>query len=339
MFAYSDPTETDSLLKLKALEHYRQLVHAWYRQMARLPNSAFTLLDAFTETHANTTVSRVSWIAFPKNVSGSYEDIDRNRFELQEEYVEWHVQREPNGNIRRITFTTEFSEYYEALARVGVTALGNGIKNAIPKANSKTEELFGPNFDAKSATPEGRAAQFRSYALQNPWNNGEKGILFLSQGANTMGTLFQLIGRSAIPRSDISAGAVCGSVGGACVPNRNSDPRICEAVQGLARTKAGLSLQDPVGIRIFQLQGSWKIKGRQVDINDPEKNDGVWQILRNGRRATLDVGKGLTMGDDPITSGAQVATKLLVDAAIVSAPEISLPAWAKMGQESTRAIV
>ena len=66
MFAYSDPTETDSLLKLKALEHYRQLVHAWYRQMARLPNSAFTLLDAFTETHANTTVSRVSWIAFPK---------------------------------------------------------------------------------------------------------------------------------------------------------------------------------------------------------------------------------------------------------------------------------
>jgi hypothetical protein len=339
MFKYSDPTGSNVLNKQKALLEYRLLVHNWYRQLAVLPNSSFTLLEAFDQANQNVTINRVSWIAYPRNVAASSEEIDSGRFQFQEEYVEWRVEKHTRGHVTRITFTTEFLEYYEALARVGVKALISGIKSTIPKAKPTNEDLFGPAFDAEAATPEERAFRFRRNALRNPWNNGEKDLLFLSHPSSTMGALFNLVGYCAVAKANTAANSVCGSLGGFCVPNRNSDPRICEAIQELARAKSAVSLQDPVGIRIFQLQGIWKIKGQQVDINDLHGNKGAWKISRNGRRAVLDVRKGLSIGDEPITSGAQVAAKLLVDAAVVSAPEAGLPAWAKTGQESTRAIV
>jgi hypothetical protein len=339
MFKYSDPTGSNVLNKQKALLEYRLLVHDCYRQMAVLPNSSFTLLEAFDQGHQNVKINRVSWIAYPRNVAASSEEIDSRRFKFQEEYVEWRVEKDASGHVKRITFTTEFPEYYEALARVGVKALINGIKNTIPKARPTHEELFGPAFDPEASTPDERAYRFRRNALRNPWNNGEKDILFLSHPSSSMGALVNLVGYCAVAKTNTAANSVCGTLGGFCVPNRNSDPRICEAIQGLARAKSALSLQDPVGIRIFQLQGIWKIKGQQVDINDLQGNKGAWVISRNGRRAVLAVTKGLSIGDEPITSGAQVAAKLLVDAAVVSAPETGLPAWAKTGQESTRAIV
>jgi hypothetical protein len=98
-----------------------------------------------------------------------------------------------------------------------------------------------------------------------------------------------------------------------------------------------MCLDDPVGIRILSLEGIWKRNGAQIDINDPGQSGSYWKISRNGRRGVLTVA-GLTIGDDPIESGAQVANQLVVGAKVISAPEKDLPEWARTGQESSRVI-
>ena len=71
--------------------------------------------------------------------------------------------------------------------------------------------------------------------------------------SNTLGALFGLLGPCGVPRPQLSPGSVCAAVkaNGACVPERNSDPSVCGAVQGLAQTDQSFSLEDPFGIRIL----------------------------------------------------------------------------------------
>lgn len=336
MFAYKDPTDSNFLESQKALDTYRATIHSFYRQFALEPGSAFTLLDAFNDLNpgTQTTVSTVPWIAFPITAVGTFNDIDANRFQLQDEYVEWRTDKSDTGKVTRVTFTTEFPEYYEALAEVSVDALIVGIQQVISGVNPTDEELFGPSFDPKAATPEVRARRFRRHLRDNPWNNGQKGILCLSQPNNSMGALFALVGPCAVSRLDIAPSDLCANV--SCVPERNSDPAICQAVQNLARAPHGLSFPDPVGIKIIKLQGIWKINGTEIDINDPKDNKGAWVVSRNGRRAVLDITEGITVDGKSITSGTQVSTKLQVSADVISVEETGLPQWAKTGQESSR---
>src|SRR5262245_47095029 len=125
MFLYSDPTKTSVLELNNALLAYRQIVHVQYRTFAKQPGSAFTLLEAFDELAppAQPHLDIVPWIAFPRTAAGTLEEIDQERLEFQDEYVEWHTERSSTGVVTRITFTTEFPEYYEALAQIGVAEL------------------------------------------------------------------------------------------------------------------------------------------------------------------------------------------------------------------------
>jgi hypothetical protein len=339
MFLYSDPTDTGLLERSHALGLYRAMVHSWYRTLSRLPNSAFTLLDAFENVPlASISNSTVEWSAFPVTAPASHAEIDRERLRFQDEYVEWLVEREASGKLSRITFTTEFLEYYEALAQVGLASLIEGVAAAVPGASPTAADLFGNGFDPNSASPDASAAQFRSHAVANPWNNGQKGILALTQQFNTMGALFNLAGRCAVSDPTRPVSSVCGAIGGFCGPDRNSDPAICQAIQNLSRGMNGLSLADPVGVRILRLAGDWAIDGRPFDINGRQDEGSIWTISRNGRRAVLALSDAVTMDGSQIQSGAQVANNLFVGATVISAPDSALPAWARAGQESSRRI-
>jgi hypothetical protein len=344
MFAYSDPIGSGVLEAHSALFEYRTIVHSLYREFGILPQSAFTLLEAFDGVP--TEIAQVQWVAFPRTATGPDLDIDGNRYTggpdnsgYQDEYVEWLVERDANGNIKRITFTTEFPEYYEGLAAIGKEALIAGVGDAIPHANPTQAELFGAAFDPDSATSGARQRQFVLHLPNNPWQNGEKGILCLQQRSNTLGALFNLVGRCAILLPGSSASACSNASKGACGPDRNSDPAVCTAAQEIRRANRVLSLQDPVGIRLLELGGIWKFDGQQIDINDPNQNQDSWAITRNGRRAALNASPALTLGDDRVVSGAQVAKVLRAGAGIISAPETAVPPWARTGQESTRQIV
>ena len=337
MFSYVDPVGTGTLERLGALQHYQANLHALYVQEAQKPDSAFTLLSAFDGIREDpeVRVDSVDWIAYPKLARATDEQIDTDRFRRQDEYVEWRIERDANGNVQSVTFTTEFFEILQASAEVGEQALLEGIQEILPAANPTTVELFGPNFDPAAVSTEARGLRFADRRRSNPWVNGQKGILCLGHENNTAGALFTLVGDCGIATGGNPAD-VCQP--NFCVPGRNSDPSVCTAVQQLAQSDRVFSLIDPAGIRIKELRGIWKIDGRQININDPDTNQGVWIVSRNGRRATLTATGGLTIVDDPIISGAQVAKTLAVEASVISAPESKTPAWAKTGHESTRMI-
>jgi len=331
MFDYVDPIGTGVLQQFDALEPYRRELEQNYVNAAGEPGTAFAKLE---QLPAEADVSSIVWPAFPITAPGTEQQIDDNRFDLQDEYVEWQVEK-VNGAIPKVTFLTEFPEHYEALAAVSVSALMAGIKDAIPGAEPTEAELFGGDFDDEMATPQERVRRFRSRTVvpfgsplgtqvPNPWNNGSKGVLCLAQQFNTMGALFNLAAKCSVANPTVPPEDQCASVGGACGSRRNSDPRICTAAQVTANIPRLLSLRDPVGVRILRLGGTWKIDDVEVDINDPNDNQGIWTISRNGRKAVLDLSGNVTLDEGPIATGAQVSRVLDVGADVVSAVEDDL---------------
>lgn len=342
MFDYTDPTGTGFLAAQGALPVFRNIINSFYARFATLTGSAFTWLEAFDALPAGTqpVTSTIGWKAFPKAVVATDEEIDTQRFAFQDEYVEWRTER-ANDAIAQITFTTEFPEYYQALAATSHDALVRGIQQIIPGANPTNAELYGPGFDPNTATPALRARQFREWVetnpAGNPWNSGQKGILFLAQQFNTVGALFNLVGRCAVPRLNLPASSVCASTNGACGPNRDSDPAICLASQLASRPPVqGISLADPVGVLIARLEGVWELDGTEIDINNEATNQGIWTVSRNRRRAVLKVPAELTLDGEVIATGAAVARWLQVQAKVITAPNAVLPTWARIGNEAMR---
>lgn len=334
MFAYTDPTGTGLLAASGAMLTYQGLVDTQYQRSGLLSGSGFATLEAFAQVAPGTAAAQtaIGWDAYPLSHGDETDaDIDARRFTLQDEYVEWQVERGAGGAVARITFTTEFPEYYQALAAVGQAAVVDGIKALYPAAAPTAAELFGPAAPAQLADPVFRAGAFGARLRSNPWNNGAKGILCLGQPANTLGALFGLVDQCAIPRPLVPVGSVCG--GGFCVRDRDSDPKVCAAAQAVVRAGDAVTLADPVGVVINQLGGVWTKGGAPVaDVNaDPT----IWTVSRNGRRAVLTVTPGLTVDGGPVVSGAQVARLLGVTAAVLSVPDSALPVWARLGNEGS----
>jgi len=333
MFAYSDPSGTGVLENAGAIDAFRQTLHEWYDRLAALDHSGFTWIEAFDELSpgAEPQHHEVTWRAFPITAAANNDQIDADRFRWQDEYVEWRVER-PGGNVVAVTFTTEFPEYFEALAQAGVDALKEEVAALVPDANPTDAELFGPGPDPAGQSPRTRARRFRQNLQANPWNNGDRGILCLAQSFNTLGALFNLLGHCGIDQPNLEPGQVCGKVGGFCGPNRNSDPNVCAAAQGLVRAARSFTASDPAGIFLKRLDGDWRRAGELFDINA----DPAWALTRKGRRGVLQVTQDLTLDHDPVTSGAMVSKVLVAGSAVMSAADAGLPDWARVGQEQTR---
>jgi hypothetical protein len=117
MFAYCDPTG--------ALQACREMIEALHQQFHALKNSGFALREGFDELAAGVApgTATLNWKAFPVTAQAPPAGIDGDRFQFQDEYVEWRVERKSDGSLARITFTTEFPEYFQALAQVGADRL------------------------------------------------------------------------------------------------------------------------------------------------------------------------------------------------------------------------
>ena len=145
MFPYQDPTGTSFLASQGALDAYRSKLHRRYEAAAQEAGTRFVTLEKFQQLRPGVQPQDVviPWEAFPIKQAGSSDTrIDRDRSELQEEYVEWNLETE-GSEIKTITFTTEFPEYFEALADVNFDALVAGLKEIIPDANPSSQELLG----------------------------------------------------------------------------------------------------------------------------------------------------------------------------------------------------
>jgi peptidoglycan hydrolase-like protein with peptidoglycan-binding domain len=189
--------------------------------------------------------------------------------------------------------------------------------------DAKLDGVFGPKTQAAVIAAQKRYAGggelFRRNLFDNPWNNGQKGIFCMAQGENTLPLLFALLAKCSVPQVDLNAKEVCAAVSPSCVVGRSSDPSVCNAAQVSARNGKVLSLSDPVGVCIIKLQGGWKLGNDNININNPQENQGIWQVSRGNRRAVLKNLPGLTLDGAPLTSGAQVASMLQVGVKVSSA--------------------
>jgi phosphatidylserine/phosphatidylglycerophosphate/cardiolipin synthase-like enzyme len=250
----------------------------------------------------------ISWTAFPRQVQAN-SISDRQRWrradasrDVQDEYCEWSVTRDPATNkILRVTFTCEGPEYWEFMARTNPD-----------KVVELYRELIGPEvrredlFDAAG-----------TYNPRNRFNDStSRGVAHLIQQANTLSAEIELAGGSTVRRviggrelTTAQELIECGRYGD---PGRHSDPHIGAEVNALARRRADVTLQNPVGLYFHDLSvAGWEAP----DGQDPKR---FWRFVRGQEgfhvRAVYEVPAelGFTVGDIRINGrliefGAQIA--------------------------------
>jgi hypothetical protein len=263
-----------------------------------------------TDTAPDVHPAEISWTAFPRSVTvDSTSDPDRwqtadGTRDVQDEYCEWSVTRDPaTNNIVRVTFTCEGPEYWSFLASVNPL-----------KALALYQQYVSPTVQMSDLFSSGG-----DYNPRNKWNNSTmRGAMHLVQGANTLGAELNIAVRASIIR--LINGVIltgekelieCGKYG---VATRNSDPHIGAEINMLARLKADITIANPVALYIKDLSTSgWATP----DGSDPKL---YWTIVRpqgdpaHAVRAVYEVptGKGFTVSDiiingTPIQFGAQIA--------------------------------
>lgn len=228
-------------------------------------------------------------------------------YRQQDEYCEWHVDRDAAGRITRVCFSSEAPEYWEFLA--GGTrpffAADDPRRDLVAGDLGLVEELYREHvspavsaddlvwpfdvafFEDDINPKTGQPFGWRFYARKGTYNPFNKwtttdGIMHLTHPANTLRGEFRVGGGASIRRRDGAGQAVvdperlvcCSGFGD---PNRSSDPAIGSAVNGFARAGLSVSLADPVGLYIagLALDGFSGPAGEEVAA--------AWQVDRGSR--------------------------------------------------------
>jgi phosphatidylserine/phosphatidylglycerophosphate/cardiolipin synthase-like enzyme len=266
-----------------------------------------------TPPAADATVAVISWNAFPRQVKSDSisdkqrwrrADSDRN---VQDEYCEWSVTHDPaSGKIIRVTFTCEGPEYWETLATMNpdkVVALYQEFVSPL----IRREDLFVNGV----------------YDPLNRFNRGTSdGAMHLIQAANSLSAEIELGAAATIRRlrnGQELTGAQelirCSRYGEA---GRNSDPFIGEQVNALARRKADISINNPVGLYFHEFNPVGWVTPRTPSAPDGVDPRKFWRYVRGQDdhfvRAVFEVppGTGYVVGDIEIDGkaiefGAQIA--------------------------------
>lgn len=260
----------------------------------------------------DTAVRDLSWGAFPRKLA-RLPAPERWRLaearEAQEEYCEWAAQTDAEGNLVRVHFTTEFSDYFQLLAHDDADAL----------ARMHSDVAGEPVADTDLVRPDG------GYRSNNPWNL--RAAMHMVQRNNTLAAAVLLVAQSTILREG-SEGVVtdandlirCGIVAD---PDRNSDPLLVTEVNALARAGALVTFADPVGIYITQFRADG------IEAPDGADASEFWGVIRGTEGMALhavfevpsEVGYSiadLKIGGVPLISPSQLAERVDVSITAVA---------------------
>jgi hypothetical protein len=254
----------------------------------------------------------IAWNAFPATLlpgatseDQRWADADADR-DRQDEYCEWSVERDDEGVLTRVTFTTEVPEYFAHLAERDPDRLLELYR-----------ELTGAPVRLNQIVVNG------TYRADNVFNRSTTGrLVHLIQQTNTLVAALRLAAEATVLRRDADGEPVttaqqlvrCGGLG---QPLRNSDPQIAGAVNDAAATGAEVTLQDPMGLYIDGLL----IGGmRTPDGEDPaafwtvERGD-PGHVLRASYAVPPERGYrvgDITAGGRRLRFGAQLADRVVV---------------------------
>jgi hypothetical protein len=260
-----------------------------------------------TDTAADVKSAEISWTAFPRQVQISaasdqqrWQEADDSR-DVQDEYCEWSVTRDKKSNkITRVTFTCESPEYWKNLAQESPAKVLELYKKYISASVKKSDLFSGADYEPR-----------------NKWNNSTTmGAMHLVQPNNTLFAEINIAVHSTIIRKIkgrlLTTERELIDCGGFGAPERHSDPHIGGEINALARQQADVTIANPVGLYIRDLDTvGWACP----DGSDPKK---YWKIVRGDARhavrAVYEVPStkkfkvgDITINGQPIEFGAQIA--------------------------------
>ena len=285
-----------------------------------IEESNISIFDPKSPPPGQSSVVVVPWGGFPNILSTKYEDdqqkalVEAEKRQNQDEYLEWAIKRdETTGKIKEIIFTCESPEYWLTIS---------DDRNLLLKLYRKYAD---PNVQMSDLFPIGGR-----YNPKNKWNLSS--AIHLIQTNNTLGAEIKIAADGTVLRkkgdnviSNVNELICCGGFG---APNRNSDPIIGSRINSAVRNGNWVSLRDPVGLYIIDINASQFQKPDGSPI--PDFKERYWNVIRGDRdgsmilRASIKVpedetinGNHLLLGDllvngEPIKYGGQVATFITV---------------------------
>lgn len=279
-------------------------------------------VDPAASSGATTRV--VAWNAFPKRLRRRFgpspvawreADTPQPRaghtVRIQDEYVEWFVERDAaTGKIRRVTFTSELPEYWEFLAY----AWPDFVFRAY-------QQYVDPHVPREQVFPGGPR-----YSPLNVWN-GARGLLHMQNEVNTLDALLSLVCAGTVLRALVRTAPHDDpeellAQSGAGDPCRASDVTLSVQADELATAGYQVTLLDPVGVYLGELNTAGWTKPNGTPVDD------YWRIVRGTPdypvRAIYEVPAGeeflvgdLRIGGRPLEYGAQLAEHLTVRTTLV----------------------
>lgn len=338
---------------------------------ARIPNYQPQYYNASKTDPGATVEQEIPWNAFPKELLRRYgreralveadrlwplswynpafdgPDAATTFYRPHNEYCEWHVVRDPNtAAIRRITFTSEPPEYWQALfgdviqtPKPGSTfQFSTGDKHAellelyrsLVSPKVQLDDLIA-QADIVISAANGFVISKGQYNFYNKWNIAY-GIAHLAAPPNSLVAEVQLGGDATVLFRNGNGDLVvepdplicCAAYGG---PDRNSDPTIGATVNALARLGAMVTLRNPVGLYMDHVDHSgWVVpdKIRPEDCIHVVRGDpGRRMIERLVVEVPPESGytvSDITIGGEPVRYGGQIAECITVKLVGVGAP-------------------
>lgn len=251
----------------------------------------------------------------------------------QDEYVEWHADRDSTGNIIKLSFVAEGYDYFAKLFEHDEQRVVEIYKELIGESAIKADQLRARHGIYRRG-PGGRRSEVAAPGSFNPRNslNIGDGIVHLSHRANSLGAEVNLAGVSGVARK-ISSGALldgsdaekllCCNAGGN--PNRNSDPLISQQAYAQVLGSYRYTLANPVGLYIAGIdeQGlllpdnktpvprEWWTVVRGADLWDVTKSRVLRVELEIPKSEKITI-SDLTIGGAKVGHAGQIAELLSV---------------------------
>jgi hypothetical protein len=335
------------------------------------------LTDYYDPTQVDTPdgapVVPIRWTAFPNRILISFPnagqrkqwqyadegppDVDGQPYRptgprgWQDEYCEWSVTRNAAGKITKVSFTCENREYWYTLWQISPKRV-HELYQELVGPQVRLEDLYlrdsngNPIIDRETGCP--------AYDGRNRWNSSTThGAVHLISNPNSLFAEIFLAGQATVLREDANGNPVtdknqlinCSRYG---TPNRNSDPTIGAAVNGLVRGTGALgsglqvTLHNPVGLYIQEPS----FDNYQLPFTAPDgaKASDYWHVVRGRRRrdgeevdlilhAAYEVpeDQGFTVSDITINGfnidfGSQITETFQIALAGTGIPQTAAPA-------------
>jgi hypothetical protein len=305
----------------------------WTREMSGMFDESVALVTQFLNahgggvcqfynpfTHGRTdpdlaeSLGDIPWNGFPKRFSATgpgqptrfaaaEPSLAAGQARLQDEYLEWHVNRNTDGKIVSIHYTCEAWDYFDFLAEHSATKVVQLYQTLVNPAVAEADLFSGGSYDRL-----------------NEWNT-QKGAMHLTHDANNLGAEVFLAASATVRRQEHGVEDTqsiplikCARYGD---EKRNSDPNIGFAVNSLARQGRMITLANPVGLYMAGFDGSG------LTLNGKPAG-GFFHVVRGSFPRALravyelpptEVAAGLTVSDvkigaQPLEFGGQLAERI-----------------------------